>query len=243
MKRHIPNMITCLNLISGLCSIILALWGYQHQAFCFILMAAVFDSCDGAVARALNARSDIGKELDSLADVISFGAAPSIILFSWYYQQNIGPSMLAFVPLLMAAAAALRLAKFNLDIRQSSSFLGLPTPSAAILSASAIAYVEICSHAHVNSTLCTIVNSVWFIPALAAVLSVLMLSEIPMFSIKHINKTPSIILSVSLFLIAAVVANIFTKADGFMARLAITSFLVFIAYLLSNLITLFGSKE
>ena len=134
MKKHIPNSITCLNLISGCIATYWALCGVWDVALLFIIIGAVFDFLDGMSARLLHVSSPIGKELDSLADDITFGFAPSAIIFDflksgihylpWHYLPY-----LAFV---MAAFSALRLAKFNLDERQAMGFIGLPTPANAL---------------------------------------------------------------------------------------------------------------
>lgn len=134
MKKHIPNMITCCNLISGCIATYWAFCGVWDVALLFIVIGAVFDFFDGMSARLLGVSSPIGKELDSLADDITFGFAPSAIIFDfmkggveylpWHY--------LIYIAFLMAAFSALRLAKFNLDERQSMGFIGLPTPANAL---------------------------------------------------------------------------------------------------------------
>ena len=132
MKKHIPNAITCCNLISGCIAIVFALQGTADMALLWIVIGAVFDFFDGMSARLLNVSSPIGKELDSLADDITFGVAPASIVFSFLagiHQHNI---LLPFLAFLIAAFSALRLAKFNLDERQATSFIGLPTPANAL---------------------------------------------------------------------------------------------------------------
>ena len=131
-KKHIPNTITCCNLISGCTATYFAFMGDFHLALLFIVVGAVFDFFDGMVARLLHVSSPIGKELDSLADDITFGFAPSAIIFSYiatFHSHVIFEPFLAFV---MAAFSALRLAKFNLDERQALGFIGLPTPANAL---------------------------------------------------------------------------------------------------------------
>ena len=133
-KKHIPNTITCCNLISGCIATYWALCGVWDIALLFIIIGAVFDFFDGMSARLFHVSSPIGKELDSLADDITFGFAPSAILFDflktgvdylpWHY--------LAYAAFIMAAFSALRLAKFNLDERQAMGFIGLPTPANAL---------------------------------------------------------------------------------------------------------------
>ena len=133
MKKHIPNTITCCNLISGCIAIYYALSGDPLMALLWIVMGAVFDFFDGMSARLLGVSSPIGKELDSLADVVTFGVAPSAILFQFLcgFHQHFFV-FLPFVAFVMAAFSALRLAKFNLDERQTTSFIGLPTPANAL---------------------------------------------------------------------------------------------------------------
>jgi CDP-diacylglycerol---serine O-phosphatidyltransferase len=139
MKKHIPNAITCLNLLSGCVGIVLAFQGKLIYAGYAILIAAIFDFFDGLIARALQAYSEIGKELDSLADVISFGVLPSVIVYHLFLQApQLGDLSLYlnYSAFLIAMFSALRLAKFNTDVRQSENFIGLPTPANAMLIAS-----------------------------------------------------------------------------------------------------------
>ena len=138
LKKHIPNAITCCNLMSGCAATGAAFYGHYHWAVIMILAGAVFDFFDGLSARALGVSSPIGKELDSLADVVTFGVAPSAILFYLFHEVHC-PEMLMpvwhvlpYAAFLMAAFSALRLAKFNLDTRQTTQFIGLPTPANAL---------------------------------------------------------------------------------------------------------------
>lgn len=137
--RNIPNTITLLNIAAGTLSIIASsystseLWGMHgfYWAFIFIGIAAVADFLDGFAARMLKAYSDVGKELDSLCDVVSFGVAPALILF-FLLRDIASDSWLCWTALLIPLSAALRLARFNIDTRQTSSFIGLPVPANAI---------------------------------------------------------------------------------------------------------------
>lgn len=133
MKQHIPNSITALNLVFGCFSIIAALEGRLTDASLWIGGAAILDFFDGFVARLLKVSSEIGKQLDSLADVVSFGVAPGMI-FYMMAGTCFGPGFCinAYLPFLIPAFSAFRLAKFNLDTRQSDSFIGLPTPANAM---------------------------------------------------------------------------------------------------------------
>ena len=132
MKKHIPNTITCCNLISGCIATYFAFMGDFHLALLFIVVGAVFDFFDGMVARLLHVSSPIGKELDSLADDITFGFAPSAIIFSYLCTFHIHAPFVPVLAFVMAAFSALRLAKFNLDERQALGFIGLPTPANAL---------------------------------------------------------------------------------------------------------------
>ena len=131
-KKHIPNTITCCNLISGCTATYFAFLGDFRLALLFIMIGAVFDFFDGMVARLLHVSSPIGKELDSLADDITFGFAPSAIIFSYIATFHIHVIFEPFLAFVMAAFSALRLAKFNLDERQALGFIGLPTPANAL---------------------------------------------------------------------------------------------------------------
>ena len=133
IKRIIPNSLTCANLLCGSMAVFLATQNAFLLAFALIIAGAIFDFCDGASARLLKCPSPIGVELDSLADVITFGLAPAIMLMC-YLKPIIG--WWALIALLMAAFSALRLAKFNVDDRQTTSFIGLATPPNAIFWAS-----------------------------------------------------------------------------------------------------------
>jgi len=132
MKKHLPNTITCCNLISGCTATYFAFMSDFQMALLFIVVGAVFDFFDGMVARLLHVSSPIGKELDSLADDITFGFAPSAIIFSYLCTFHIHMLFVPFLAFVMAAFSALRLAKFNLDERQALGFIGLPTPANAL---------------------------------------------------------------------------------------------------------------
>ena len=143
MKRHIPNIITCCNLLCGALAVMLAAEGLFHCALGMIILGALFDFCDGLSARALKVKNPIGKEIDSLADVITFGLAPSVMVMQAIRlateNSNYAWGWWSAVALVMAAFSALRLAKFNIDERQTSSFIGLATPANAIFWASLVA--------------------------------------------------------------------------------------------------------
>ena len=177
MKKHIPNMITCCNLISGCIATYFAFQSDFQLALLFIVIGAVFDFFDGMVARLLHVSSPIGKELDSLADDITFGFAPSAIVFSYLRPDT---ELLPFVVFVMAAFSALRLAKFNLDERQALGFIGLPTPANALFWGSFIVGAGdwLKTAPFIGSNLSLVILAGVFICCW------LLISEIPMFALK-----------------------------------------------------------
>jgi len=130
LTKHIPNALTCANLVCGCLGILSLFTNYIEPAY-FVWAACVFDFFDGFVARLLKVSSPIGKELDSLADMVSFGVLPSLAMFYWIRSVS-DTDTFAFVALMMAVFSALRLAKFNVDTRQTDSFIGVPTPANAL---------------------------------------------------------------------------------------------------------------
>ncbi len=177
--KHLPNSITCLNLLSGAVAVICAFQDEFDKALTCILMAAVFDFLDGFAARLFKAYSEIGKELDSLADVVSFGVAPALIYYNYLDGFTDLPEYFSLLPLLIAAFAALRLAKFNLDTRQTENFLGLPVPAAGLAVASMVA-LAVHYPLVINSFMTHVIVHV----VIVAFISFLMVSEVPMFSFK-----------------------------------------------------------
>ncbi|MBO6124523.1 MAG: CDP-diacylglycerol--serine O-phosphatidyltransferase [Bacteroidaceae bacterium] len=182
MKKHFPNTITCCNLISGCIATGCAFHSHFFWAVIWIVIGAVFDFFDGMSARALGVSSPIGKELDSLADVVTFGVAPSAILFRLFCQVHY-PEMLMplrdvipYTAFIMAAFSALRLAKFNLDERQTTQFIGLPTPANALFWGSLV----LGQHAFLVSLK---FNAV-FLFLFMLLFCMLLVSEVPMLALK-----------------------------------------------------------
>ena len=177
MKKHIPNTITCCNLISGCIATWFAFQGDFNMALLMIIVGAVFDFFDGMVARLLGVSSPIGKELDSLADDITFGFAPSAIVFEYLRPES---ELLPFIVFVMAAFSALRLAKFNLDERQALGVIGLPTPANALFWGSLIAGAGewMKSAPFISSNLSLVILAGVFISCY------LLIAEIPMFALK-----------------------------------------------------------
>ena len=172
IRKHIPNSITMLNLFAGSMGVYFAFQGNYPAAFFAILIAAVFDFLDGFAARLLKAYSPMGKELASLADVISFGMAPGAIVFS-LMEQSAWPEWLRFIGFLIPVFSALRLAKFNIDENQSSSFIGLPTPANAIFWGG-LAY----------SFSYELILNPWITLVLCLLFSALLVAPLPMFALK-----------------------------------------------------------
>jgi CDP-diacylglycerol--serine O-phosphatidyltransferase len=188
IKSNIPNLITLLNLICGSIAIFLAFSGEMILASCFILLAAMLDFFDGLAARLLNARSDIGAQLDSLADVISFGLAPSAIMYQLILQSPGIPDwsagnlpLLPFAGLALAASGAYRLAKFNTDPGQEVEFKGLPIPSTGLFVA---ALPLILYQYRESGELIKFLQNIYFLLAVIVFLAWIMISNIPMISLK-----------------------------------------------------------
>lgn len=196
IKKHIPNSITCMNLFAGCMAVYYGFQADYAAVFTLVLLAAVFDFFDGFAARTLKAYSPMGKELDSLADMVSFGFAPSVVAFSLLRQTDL-PEEWAFSAFIIAIFSALRLAKFNIDERQTSSFIGMPTPANAIFWVGA-GY----------SFSSQLILHYWVIPILIVAMSLLLVLEIPMFSLKmksvkwKANQLQYIFLIVCIFLLA-----------------------------------------
>jgi len=194
IKNAIPNFITSLNIAAGSLSIIFTFEGLTVQAAYLILIAAIFDFLDGMSARLLNAYSDLGKQLDSLADLISFGLAPTFIVYhimkstlliDKLYLSNIENTKLLylFLVLLIPIFSALRLGKFNIDTRQTTSFIGLPTPANALF----FAAIPIISSQNPFDPFLFLIYNKNILLSIVIISSLLLVSPIPMFSFKFKN--------------------------------------------------------
>jgi len=222
MKKHIPNLITLLNLLSGLMAVIFALKGDLALASFLIMLGIIFDFFDGFAARLLNVSGELGKQLDSLADMVTSGAAPAMIMYKlleksqentvWYQElsSTIGSWVptddttfyyFPFIGLLIALASAYRLAKFNIDTRQTSSFIGLPTPAASLVIV-ALPLIQIYSS---NITALNLTNSKVFLISITILLSILMNVELPLFSLKFKNFSIKDNWYVFLFLLISII--------------------------------------
>jgi len=195
IKEHIPNFVTSLNLFSGCVGIAAIFTGHTTAAVILMGAAAVFDYADGMVARALHVKSAIGKELDSLADVISFGLLPAAIMYQLMLSCKNLPGIeygwmnpYPYLAFLIAVFSGLRLAKFNIDTRQSDSFIGLPTPANAILIASLpMILLQVESSGETLVPIVSFLGNFYFLLGLTVLMSWLLVAEIPLFALKFKN--------------------------------------------------------
>ena len=223
--KHIPNTITSMNLLAGIMGVIFTLEGHLEWALPMMILAGVFDFCDGLAARLLDAHSPIGGELDSLADDVSFGVLPALMLYK--VMPADAPAVLRYIPLFVAVMSAVRLAKFNIDDRQTLDFLGLPTPSCALVCASLATFLYAAGGISAGA-------ETWMLAAIAVILGLLLVSEIPFFGMKikkghkllDTKRTAFLILAV-----AAVLAVVLLKQPWSLAVLA-----VFSIYIVENLV-------
>ncbi|MDF2157146.1 CDP-diacylglycerol--serine O-phosphatidyltransferase [Algoriphagus sp. CAU 1675] len=177
IKSHIPNSITLLNLLSGLIGIIWVFEGnYQTGAY-FIFLSALLDFFDGFAARLLKVQGELGKQLDSLADVVSFGVLPGLILFKMCGEVAT-LNWLPYLTLIIPLFSAYRLAKFNIDSRQSEQFIGLPTPANALFF-STLPFLK-----NEFPFLENYLNTPWLLVVFAWVFSILLIAELPLIALK-----------------------------------------------------------
>lgn len=187
MKKHIPNLLTCMNILSGCIACVMAFNGNYLWVVIWVITGALFDFFDGFSARMLKAYSPIGKDLDSLADMVTFGLAPAILVFRLLSDSPVlsslnypGVEYIPYVSFMLVIFSGLRLAKFNIDERQSTSFIGLPTP------ANALFWISLCYGISIRETSIQVMS---FYPIIVLVIlfSLLLPAEIPMFSLKANN--------------------------------------------------------
>ena len=201
MKKHIPNLLTLGNLFCGTIATILAVQGDFVTAGLFVVIGIFLDFFDGFAARLLKVSGELGKQLDSLADMVTSGVVPGIIMFNLLYQssfknldtqfidEGVRPvivsndyisSWVSYIGLLLTLGAGYRLAKFNIDTRQSESFIGLPTPAMSLFVISLPLIQEYATNVWVQS----LISNNYFLIAVTLVLTYLMNAEIPLFSLK-----------------------------------------------------------
>ncbi|MCY7350933.1 MAG: CDP-diacylglycerol--serine O-phosphatidyltransferase [Cytophagaceae bacterium] len=178
LLRHLPNALTCANLLCGGIGVVRAMEGDLVTAGWLIGLAGVLDFLDGFVARALRVQSLIGKELDSLADVVTFGLLPTLLIFQLIRQSQPLHPLLPYVAFALVVCSALRLAKFNIDTRQSDSFIGVPTPANGILVASLPLILTY------QPRFQNLILNLWVLLGYSVVMAYLMVSELPLFALK-----------------------------------------------------------
>lgn len=203
IKKHIPNILTLLNLLAGLIAVIFAVKGELTYAAYFVFLGIFFDFFDGFAARILNVTGELGKQLDSLADVVTSGVVPGIVMYqlillsehtnNWslsdffkkdsFWDYVTTENAIATIGLLLTLAAAYRLAKFNIDERQTSSFIGLPTPAAALVVLSLPLIMDLDQPQFVVD----LIDNTYVLIALTIVLCYAMNAEIKLFSLKFKN--------------------------------------------------------
>ena len=188
MKKNIPNTITCLNLLCGCAAVTFAFHDRLDLTAWMIALALVFDFADGMFARLLKVHSELGKQLDSLADMISFGLVPGVVVYQLLLrslnnplatEDNLFINIIPYFGYIITVFSALRLAKFNMDTRQSDSFIGLPTPANAMVFVS-LPLVLTTTPSFLNSL---ILNS-WFLISFSFLMSMMLIAEIPLFALK-----------------------------------------------------------
>jgi len=210
ITRHIPNTITCCNLLSGCMAVMAAFHADAWRTLIWVVAGALFDFCDGLSARLIKAYSPLGKELDSLADLVTFGLAPAMLclmtLRGFCYQSDAIASIYPYIGLALVVFAALRLAKFNTDERQTSSFLGLAVPANALFWCGLF-----------QMDLSTLPGAPWIIGVLVIIFAGLMVSEIPMFSLKFKSLKWADNKIRFIFLIVSVVILILLRERGLAA--------------------------
>ena len=199
IKKNIANIITLSNLLCGLISILYAFGGHLNIASGVVILGAILDLLDGFFARLLKTHSTIGKQLDSMADLITFGVAPAIIMFqllflleynvffnpfeNWESRIAYKKSFIAYTALLIPLFSALRLSKFNIDKKQTHNFIGMPTPESALFLIS----IAVIINSYPNYFLLDYITNIKTISILIVIICFLMVSKLPLFSLKFKN--------------------------------------------------------
>lgn len=202
MKRHIPNAITCANLLSGCIGVVLAFSGDLKTAAYCVVLSGIFDFFDGMVARMLQVKSAIGKELDSLADMVSFGFLPGVIMFQLLKVSEPTIEYLPYAGFMISIFSALRLAKFNVDTRQTEEFIGLNTPMNTLF---------IVSLSFIAEDHPAIIRNSAVLIGIILITSFLLVSELRIFSLKLTDKSWQASKFKYIFLILSAVLIAFLK--------------------------------
>lgn len=227
ITRHIPNFVTACNLFSGCIAAVMAFQANYEAAILFIILGATFDFFDGMLARLFHVSGPLGKELDSLADDITFGFAPSVIVFSLFkevqyptFMQSMA-DIFPYTAFIIAVFSALRLGKFNIDPRQSSSFIGLPTPANALFWGSLV----VGGHSFLTSD----AFNALYLFILVLLMSYLLVAELPMFSLKFKNLSWKDNKISYIFLLVCIPLLVIFRISGFAA--------IILWYILLSLLT------
>ncbi len=188
IKKNIPNIITCGNLFCGCLAIVYGLKGDLVFTAYLVGIGAILDFLDGLIARILNVHSEIGKQLDSLADMVTFGVVPGIVLFVLLSNsiEETAPYWLVYSGFLVTIFSAVRLARFNTDTRQTNFFIGLPTPAATILICSLPLIINF-QPQMAGHNLVAIIKSPIFLISISVIVSILLIAELPLFALKFKN--------------------------------------------------------
>ncbi|MCC8358553.1 CDP-alcohol phosphatidyltransferase family protein [Salinimicrobium sediminilitoris] len=249
LAKHVPNAITLINLLSGSIGAIFAVQGDLVMAAIFVALGIFFDFFDGLAARALNVKSELGLQLDSLADMVTSGLVPGIVMYQLFRQALPGSAVqpkdwttgqdvlewnlpvLALFGLLVTLASGYRLAKFNIDERQTDSFIGLPTPANALL----ILSLPLILIFQPQPILVDIILNPWFLAALTVFSCFMLNAEIPLFALKFSSWGFSENKVRYLFLIFCVILLIFLQFAAIP--------LIIISYVIVSMVTNRGDEE
>lgn len=236
----VPNLLTITNLLCGAVGLFFAFNARTDVAFALMVAGAFFDFFDGFAARLLKVSSELGKQLDSLADLVTFGLLPAAMVFSYQYNAatnsagdfqsfNLIQWGIVISPLLIVVFSALRLAKFNIDYRQADTFIGLPTPANALFFAS-ICYVA----TNVNDSILTLVINPFVLFVLTLLFSFLLIAELPLFSLKFKTLAIKANLIRYVFLLISIVVIIFMKIQGIALVILIYIFMSIVSRIVSR---------
>lgn len=233
VAAHIPNLMSLLNLLCGITAVICIFQFQLYQASWLIVVGAILDFSDGLVARLLKAHSDLGKQLDSLADVVTFGVAPGLIGYHLLLEAH-GQMWFTLIPLMIPLFGALRLAKFNVDPRQSDSFVGMPIPANALFWLSLPLIVHYQDDFHLQIFSPAWVSEPWLVVSASVFFSVLMVSEVPMMALKFKNLLWSSNQFRYIFILLSVVLTVFFFFEAVP--------IILLLYVLISLIQTIGKK-
>ncbi len=209
MKRHIPNFITLLNLFSGCIALVYAAQGDYLIAFIFVCLGIFFDFFDGFFARILKVQSPLGVQLDSLADMVTSGVVPGFVMFKMLSEYS-ADEFLPYFGFIITLGSCMRLAKFNIDTRQTDSFIGLPTPANALFILSLPLVIQYTEFAWVIEAL----TNVWVLLGISVLSAYILNAELPLFSLKIKNFSFATFKLQIFFLILSIILLLMFKFLG-----------------------------